>query len=239
MKSSANKSAQKTIPAAMVPTVFKKSDQDDLDALNLVQKDPRAFAHFVYKYQEILLVKIVKAVKDQDYAQDILQDIFQKVFVNINKYEKRFTFNAWLTRVADNYLIDIIRKRKRSPEFFNTVELDAAFGHENNSDSKQVFELADENSLSFDDDNYEDQHEKSYSKVEALIRELDEQDQAILNLFYLERKRQQDIAKILGISHGSVRVRLNRLKKRLLKMAGGENLVGLVPSGENMEMVTG
>jgi RNA polymerase sigma factor (sigma-70 family) len=210
---------------AAAPVVFKESDQEDLDALNLMNKDPRAFAHFVYKYEEIILIKIGRVVKDKSTAQDIKQDILQKVFLNISKYQKQFTFNAWLTRVTDNYLVDVIRQRKRERQ--NIVELDAAFGLPGGELNDNVYELADETAHKFGQESYEAEHKQAYLKLESLIHQMSALDQAIVKLFYLENKRQGEIAKILNITHVAVRVRINRIKKRLLSMAG-ENTIELV-----------
>lgn len=206
---------------------FKKSDVEDIEVLDNIKKgNSRAFAHIVHKYREFLYIKIVHAVKDEDFAQDVLQDIFQKVYLNIFKYEKRYTFNSWLTRVAENHIVDVIRKRKKNKNMFETtnyVELDAAFGNGLNYEDGPVRELADEYAHIFDKESYEDMHTAAYNRLEKLISQLNSQDQAILRLFFLEKKRQNQIASILGLGHVTVRVRINRIKKHILTLSNREN----------------
>lgn len=215
MKNSLKKSnATGAIPA---PAAFKQADKDDLKALALVKKgNARAFAHIVHKYEDVLMVKIVNVVRDEDQAKDILQDIFAKVFTNIGRYEKRFTFNAWLTSVANNHLVDVIRKKKHAKEI-NESTIQGILSDESGSFDMRNF--ADDTAHQFDEESYEDKHELQYSKIESIIKSFDQEDQALITLFYLERKRQREICDILNITHSAIRVRLLRLKSRLKKLA--------------------
>lgn len=209
------------------PVVFKKSDQDDLMALQLVKKGKSsAFAHIMDKYYDVLLIKIETEVRDHDQAKDILQDIFIKVYSNLDRYEKRFTFNAWISRVAQNHLIDVLRKKKASKEINETglkrISNSKLSGENSNLD---LSNFADADADSFSQESYEDIHSAQYIVIQNLMNELDEQDQAILTLFYIERKRQIEISSLLGLTHVHVRVRLNRLKKILKNRFVGESVV--------------
>jgi len=213
-------------PVPTVPAVFKKADQEDIKAIQLLKKgDGRAFAHIMHKYHDVLLVKIENVVRDKDDAKDILQDIFVKVYSNLDRYEKRFTFNAWLTRVAINHTLDVLRKRKgkNKLKIVNETTFKQLYGDGENS-SFEMSSVADDAAHKFDEESYEQEHARQYAKLEKLIKSLDEQDQAILTLFYLERKRQSAISSILGVPHVTIRVRINRIKKLMKRFQNIEVL---------------
>lgn len=204
---------------AAQPAEFKSSDLDDIQVLDSIKKgNARAFAHIVHKYREFLYIKIVNSVQNKDLAKDVLQDVLTKVYENIPKYEKRYTFNSWITRVTENHLVDFARKRNCKERMLkNIVSIDA--GYPNTGESPAPIDIPDEMPADFDELTYEKQHEKEFSQILGFIREMDRDDQKILILFYLHKKRQREISVITGIKYGSLRVRLLRLKKKLQKLA--------------------
>jgi RNA polymerase sigma-70 factor (ECF subfamily) len=56
--------------------------------------------------------------------------------------------------------------------------------------------------------------------VEGLLAPLDLADQRLLRLRYLEDLTQPQIAQVLGMAEGTVKVRLHRLRRLLRERAG-------------------
>ncbi len=203
---------------------FKQDDQKDLDTIASVKMgDANAFAHIVHRYEDVLLMRITSAVKDQHEAKDILQEIFIKVFQNISAYEKQFTFNAWITKVARNYVIDVVRKKNRENLTINMLHLDAAFGNGTGESPDFVYEIPDTKASS-DEESYEVSHKKDFDSLTYLMKKLKTQERSILEMYYLQDKKQSEISAALNINHNTVRVKLLRLKKLLYKRAGKEKL---------------
>jgi RNA polymerase sigma factor (sigma-70 family) len=64
--------------------------------------------------------KILRAAyritRNQEDAEDALQDAFLKAFVHLKDFDGRSNFSTWLTRIAINSALMILRKRRHSRE---------------------------------------------------------------------------------------------------------------------------
>ena len=71
-----------------------------------------AFNVLLERYQEKLFSYILFVVRNQDAADDIFQDTFMKAIVTIQqgRYVENGKFQAWLTRIAHNLIIDYSKK---------------------------------------------------------------------------------------------------------------------------------
>jgi RNA polymerase sigma-70 factor (ECF subfamily) len=54
--------------------------------------------------------------KNAGDAEDAMQDAFLRAFVAINRFEGRASFYSWVTRIAINSALMILRKRRTHPE---------------------------------------------------------------------------------------------------------------------------
>ena len=200
-------------------TVFTDTHQDDLRVIKAIKAgDANAFAEIVAKYETHLYQKIYLAVRSKANADDILQDIYLHVYLNVGSYKKIYTFNAWLTRVANNVMIDWIRKRNSNLVLKNQVSMDAPIlSPAGGSDIR--FELEDK-SAAPEVEEYELEHSKHFDAIHDLMtNHLSKKDQIILDLYFLKKKRQREISALLNMKYGTVRVRVLRIKEKLQKLA--------------------
>lgn len=94
---------------------FGAKDYQDLALVESIKRgNQAAFTMLFKKYYPHLSRKIFFALRNRQDAEDITSEIFQKLYDNIDKYEPQYTFNAWLTRLAHNHMIDFILKNKRN-----------------------------------------------------------------------------------------------------------------------------
>ena len=56
----------------------------------------------------------VRIVRDRDVAEDAVQEAFLSAYRNLDRFSGP-SFRSWLTRIAINAARDILRKRKRRP----------------------------------------------------------------------------------------------------------------------------
>jgi RNA polymerase sigma-70 factor, ECF subfamily len=76
--------------------------------------DLDAFNELVGLYQEYLYSTTVRMVRDRDVAEDAVQEAFLNAYRNLSRFSGS-SFRSWLTRIALNAAMDILRKRKRRP----------------------------------------------------------------------------------------------------------------------------
>ena len=220
------KTAQKPLIAKPAKGVFCDADNDDLRAIKAIRSgDSRAFAQIIKKYNYYLFSKILQKVRSKETAQDILQEVYIKAYLGIDTYKKQFTFNAWITRVAQNCIIDYYRKHKNDINA-QMISLDKPVITSNDSSLQME---AEDKSIRFEEGDYEQLLIQDFNRVMNLLdNKLNKEEVSILRKFYLEDKLYREIAQELGLNFNSVRVKIHRLiHKGKLKELMLENNISL------------
>lgn len=180
-------------------------------------KDASHFQSLVRRYQSSLFNAAYRILGNTDEAEEVVQETYIKVHENLKKFRRECSFKSWIFRIAHNMCVDILRTNKRRGGF-KLLAFDPKSTHseEDCSDGANpiVFQVADsglnpEEMLDF----------KEQSKViEASLKELSEQQRAVVVLHDIEGLSYQEIAEIVGANLGTVRSRLHygRLKLRQL-----------------------
>jgi RNA polymerase sigma-70 factor (ECF subfamily) len=78
--------------------------------------DRAAFAEVCRIYTPRLFHTIYQIVRNREDAEDALQDGFMRAFVHLRSFDGRAQFATWLTRIAINSALMILRKRKNHAE---------------------------------------------------------------------------------------------------------------------------
>lgn len=219
--------------------VLSSSDEEDLRVLASIKKgDIQAYEVIFKKYKPYVYKMMTRFTRDREQAKDMMMELFTKVYKNINKYERSFTFNAWITRVAKNYAIDYIRKKNQNPILSNPIYLDEPL--EGNTEDL-TFELKSHYAgpLELDD---KMTHEARLAYMYQMIDTLPQKDKEVLNLLCREKKSYDEISEILGVKLNAVKLRILRARNYLLQIVSarqGEayvnartNIDDLIPSAE-------
>ena len=78
--------------------------------------DSEAFRVLVEEHSHRLFRLAYRIAGNEQDAEDIVQETFIKAHRNLGRYDERATFGAWLSRIASNQALDVVRSRKRGPE---------------------------------------------------------------------------------------------------------------------------
>jgi len=171
-------------------------------------KDPDHFARLVDCYQGLLFKYVYSVFHDYHLAEDLSQEIFLKVYGSLSHYNAKYPFSTWLLRVAHNYSIDLLRKKK-----LTIVSMESKVGDSRVSDSLVA-------SLPAASMTYEQTREREL--IKEAIFSLDPDYRSVIFLRYIEEVKLEDIAYILGIPLGTVKSRINRarilLQRRLKEL---------------------
>ena len=128
-------------------------------------------------------------------AEDVLQDVFLRLLRGEQASETNV--RGYLYRAAINSSLNVIRSRKR-------LEL---------TDSAERFEVP-------VDSHSSDAAEELHARLSAALAELKPDDAHVLVLRYLHDHPNAEIARLLGVSRGTVAIRLFRSRQRLRKLMG-------------------
>ena len=147
-----------------------------------------------------IIIKICRAYTD---SQEDFEDYYQEVCLQIWKSKDRFRgdskWSTWIYRLSLNICLTLIKKKKKTRQFFSSDSID----HKEEGEENTAFSNED------------------LSLLYAAIKRLSEIDRAII-LLYLEEKPNKEIAEIIGTTPNNIGVRVNRIKERLKKILDGK-----------------
>ena len=158
-----------------------------------LERNAQTFLDVVDSHKGIIY-KVSRAYcrKEAD-RQDLVQEILLQLWFSFNKYDEQFALSTWIYRIALNVSISYLRKEYRRLAINHDLPVD-------------LLSLQGEAGPPKTDDEVE--------QLYAYIRELKVFDRALI-LLYLEGKRQQEIADILGLTPSNVSTRVFRIKQQL------------------------
>jgi RNA polymerase sigma-70 factor, ECF subfamily len=165
-----------------------------------------AFAPLVDAYQRRIFYLVFHLVRRREDVEDIVQEIFMKAFGAISSYNFQSSFGTWLNRIAVNHCYDYLRRRRASRvSYFWEMSEEGQREIESSVRSPEPGGLNNENRLAVDD------------LASKLLARAPVEDRVILTLKEIEEKSVEEIAEILSLKSSTVKVRLHRARKRMVK----------------------
>jgi RNA polymerase sigma-70 factor (ECF subfamily) len=174
---------------------------------NTLNGDEWAFAELVRRYQAAVWGTVHRTLGHSSENEDAVQEIFLRAFAALDKFDRKYPFGPWLLRIATNYCIDQLRRRK-SRKIRLWSEL-------NEFDQERLLR-----DLSRDGgwDSPGSEAKESYAIVaQALLEGLNPKYRAAFVLRELEERGYDEVAKALGTSEIAARVRVSRARSELQK----------------------
>jgi RNA polymerase sigma-70 factor, ECF subfamily len=78
--------------------------------------DARAFEMLVERHARMIFSTAQRITRNREDAEDVVQQSFQKAFINLQKFEGDSLFSTWLTRIAINEALMLLRRKRGSHE---------------------------------------------------------------------------------------------------------------------------
>src|SRR5260370_16031294 len=78
--------------------------------------DAAAFELLVQRHERKILSLAQRMTRNREDAEDVVQQSFQKAFVHLKNFEGESLFSTWLTRIAINEALMLLRRRRGSRE---------------------------------------------------------------------------------------------------------------------------
>ncbi|MFK7948147.1 MAG: RNA polymerase sigma factor [Saprospiraceae bacterium] len=132
--------------------------------------------------------------KNRQEAQEILNDGFVKVFKNLDKYDIKLSFKAWLRRILINVAIDYYRKHHKYQHTLEIVH-------------NQHF-----------DESPDALHNLSVEEIMKMVHRLSPAYRMVFNLYVVEGYKHQEIAEQLNITVGASKSNLAKARMKLRAM---------------------
>lgn len=175
---------------------------DDQLVSMYAQGNNEAFDVLLDRYKSKLYSYIFYTVHDEDLANDLFQETFVKVIMRIQegRYQAAGKFQAWITRIAHNLIIDYYRD-KANENLISNDEVDYDLLNDANlADSSHESQLVNKQTL---------------NDVKLLCQALPESQSEVVRMRYYYNMSFREIADALGIS---INTALGRMRYALINM---------------------
>ena len=164
----------------------------------------QAFEMLVRRYQRRILAVALRFTRLQEDAEDVVQQSFQKAFVHLRRFQGKSSFSTWLTRIAINEGLMLLRKRRS----LSVVSIDDSSGVEETS-----FELYIADSAPGPETTYLQREQSGI--VSSAVRQLNPRTRKAIELRELSELSTAETARAMGLSVGAVKARVFHGRKKL------------------------
>ncbi len=183
---------------------MRKVDPD----LELVQRaregDTAAFDELVVKYTPKLYGLVYHMTSNHEDTNDILQDVFAKAYRALKRFKGKSAFYTWIYSIATNMTLNFLKKRNRR-RTYSLDDVDLAI--ERDDDFIEATSKSDPVRAA----NISELQER----LNMAMQQLSDDHRAVVTMFDIQGMPHAEIAKIIGVSEGTVRSRLFYAHKQL------------------------
>ncbi len=136
------------------------------------------------RYMDLVYGVCLKYLKDPEIAKDSVLSIFEELVSKLQKHEVSY-FKGWLYQLSKNHCLMILRSEKK----FSKAQIDVSL-----MQSEEMVHL-----------NGELEKEENFKHMHYCIGQLQSEQKAVLELFYLNGKCYNEIVSQTGIEWNKVR----------------------------------
>lgn len=171
----------------------------DLELVRSAQQgNTKAFDELVRRYTTRLYKLVYNMTSNHEDTADMLQEIFAKAYRSLQRFMGKSSFYTWIYSISVNMTLNFLKKRSRFKTFSlddvdSDIQNDPAFVQLTTSPNGPVGEV--------------NVRELQVRLNEAMMK-LSDTHRAVVALHDIEGLRHPEIARILGVSAGTVRSRL-------------------------------
>ena len=170
--------------------------------------DHQAYAELCRRHSQQIFKRVLRITGNISDAEDALQEALLKAYVHIGRFEGRSAFSSWLTRIAINSALMLLRRKRSHPvyDFESGTEMDDFNLPEPVETSRSPEESCIQNALE--------------NELAQAVRYLPPNLRVVMQMRYREEASIAEIAKMLGISEPAVKSRLVRARLQIRKRLG-------------------
>lgn len=165
---------------------------EDLDSETLkkaIKGDDKAFRVLYDHYAPFVWRLILRMTGEQQQATELLQDTFIRVHAALRKFKGDSSFSTWVYRIAHNAVLMSYRKNRKAKLHDPFEDQVTACSHADQYLNKQL--------------------------IDRVLADLTVEDRFLLVTREIDGLSFEEIAQICGISAGTLRTRLHRLKETI------------------------
>jgi RNA polymerase sigma-70 factor (ECF subfamily) len=198
-----------TTQQGTVTTVRPPQDPDERLVSDAISGSGGAFGVLFERYERKIFRITYRVLRNREDAEDAVQLAFARAFVHLHRLQGQSRFSTWLTRIAINEALMLIRKRRPG---HTSIERHGAVEAEN-----MVLEI--EDSAATPEEHCGQQQLHAFL-VEA-IRSLRPKLRSVVQLYEIGELSTNETGQILGLPTGTVKARVFRARSELRRKLVG------------------
>ena len=176
----------------------------DLDLAHQAQAgDESAFAEIVRRYSPRVFSVASRFFRQRSLVEEAAQEVFLKAYTQLGSFEGRGSFEGWLTRIATNTCLNMVRSAKRRPELTVSDLTEDESGWLDQQSAGEGEQPSVENNVVAAD------------LADRLLSVLSPEDQQALLMIDGEQASVKEVAEATGWSESKVKVRAFRARKKV------------------------
>jgi len=152
----------------------------------------KEFLELIQQHKGLIYKVCYLYAHDEASKQDLFQEIVIQLWKLFGSFRGEAKISTWMYRIALNTALTDLRRRK--------TKVDLHYTDQSNLDIEEV--------------QYDSQRDEEEKLLYRAIAKLSQIEKAVV-MMYLEDKSYEEMEEVLGISQGTLRVKMNRIKEKL------------------------
>tara|TARA_A100001015_G_scaffold107419_1_gene119143 strand:- start:1297 stop:1893 length:597 start_codon:yes stop_codon:yes gene_type:complete len=189
--------------------IINNKERDNILISEAIKGNQKAYTQLISLYWESIQSQFSFKVKNKEDIEDLTILVFTKAFDNLSSYNKSYAFITWITRIANNTLIDFFRKKKIKTSPIQKYD----------SNSNTILNLIDSE---LDPELFLINVQKK-NKIIKIIDSLKPKYKELVYLRYIEELTYNEISIKLNISSSLIKTRLFRARAILIDLINKKN----------------
>lgn len=174
---------------------------DKIETIVLVQGikrgDKKAFEQLFLAYKDSVYFSAIMYLRNEEAAKDIVQEVFVIIYEKLNTLRDEGSFYSWMKRITYNCCMQYIRKNANNIDLPGELDIDSFASDKD----KSIEEIVQDNEM--------------INIITQEIHELKPQLQKVGVLRFFDELSIDEIANVLEIPSGTVKSRINTIRKIL------------------------
>ena len=166
--------------------------------------DGRAFEELSGRHLGFIRKRVYSIVRNPEDTEDVVQDSLLKAYCHLHEFRESCSFSTWLTRIAINAALMLLRKKKKRAEvpFDQGGEADQAWS---------TWEIPDPSP----DAEWTYATQETLEFMSRAVKSLPPLYRSVLEQYHAQEKSLREAADKLGITVASAKARLFRARRTL------------------------
>jgi len=168
-----------------------------------------AYVELCERYRNLVFHIVHRITRNSHDTEDVVQDAWMKAFVHLGTFDGRSTFSTWLTRIAINSALMMLRKRR--------WHLEDSLDDHGDTELRSLLEIAEP---SHNPEEYVICIERQLQLSQA-IKKLPPKLRTVTEIRQSQEGSIKDIAVMAGLSVAATKSRLTRARVKLRQPSPG------------------